>query len=601
MEPASSDDRTSSPDVLRVAAAQLPNVVGDLSGNADRVLDAMAWAEEQRADVLVLPELTLTGYPLDDLVLRREFVEEAIESRNRVAEASGSVATVLSTIDVVPPRRGRDTRSRTVAIGAALLCDGAMRGVYRKTLLPSYEVFDETRNFVAGTEPDAVWRIGECVAGVCICEDAWSDDGPPEAQSAAGARILLVPNASPFHREKPRGRLALASKVARRNGVPFVYVNCVGGQDHLVFDGGSIVVDAQGELLYRAEQFSPSRFCLDVPLGRPRPSPDAHNIHTRIPPRRDPRPPGRPREPDSNVAQVWQALVIGTRDFVRRNGATEAVLGLSGGIDAAVTAAVAAEALGPDNVLGLAMPGPRTVEAELQMAQRVGDNLGIGVQVIDLREVLGTLTDELAGLFDAHPARETHIELNARARGAVVMAIADELGHLALATSNKSELSIGTAASFGDMAGEFAPLSDCPKTLVYELARHRNQGGEVIPAEVLARETSLQYASEGGLPSYEVLDEIVERYVEGQGLPQIVAAGFGEEVVRGVLQLIDDAEFARRLTPPGVKITARTYGADRRMPIANAWRPYRREQQQIAGGLTVSASERGEALPPLDD
>src|SRR3712207_1251767 len=245
-------------DVLRVAAIQCENVVGDLAGNADRIVDGMKWAEQQDADVVVFPELALTGYPLNDLVSRNEFVDAALAMLSVVASQSGATPAVISTIDRVPPRRSWDTQERDVAIAAAVVCDGEVRGHYHKTLLPNYEVFNEARNFAPGDHPAKLWRIGEAVAGINICEDAWSGDGPPEAQAAAGARILLVPNASPFHIEKPLGRLELAAQVAKRNGTPFVYVNSVGGQDELVFDGGSLIVGADGELIYRAQQFERS-------------------------------------------------------------------------------------------------------------------------------------------------------------------------------------------------------------------------------------------------------------------------------------------------------------------------------------------------------
>ena len=264
------DGQRSSPeptDVLRVAGVQLENVVGDLAGNAERILDGMRWAESEGADVVVFPELALTGYPVADLVVREEFVESAREKLAMLAAESGRTAVLVGTVDRVPPRRSWDTHDRDVAIGQAILSHGEQRGIYHKTLLPNYEVFNEARNFAPGGKPGRVWRIGSAVAGIAICEDAWSGDGPPEAQAANGARILILPNASPFHLEKPSGRRALVSQVAQRNGTPVVYVNCVGGQDDLVFDGGSIVVDSEGDLLYRAAQFTPERFCLDVPLG----------------------------------------------------------------------------------------------------------------------------------------------------------------------------------------------------------------------------------------------------------------------------------------------------------------------------------------------
>jgi NAD+ synthase (glutamine-hydrolysing) len=568
---------------LRVAGAQLENVVGDIEGNRGRTLEAMRWAEGEGADVLALPELALTGYPLEDLALRPEFVDAAMSALADLARHSGRTATVVGTVDAVRPRRGRDSRPRSVAIAAALLCDGELRGTYQKVLLPNYELFDEARNFAGGSKPGALWRIGGAIAGVSICEDLWSSDGPPEAQAAGGAQVLIVPNASPFHRGKPEGRRALATSVARRNGVPVVYVNCVGGQDELVFDGGSIVVDAAGELLYRAVQFEPARFCLDVPLARARPlSRRPSVVHARVGAPRPPEPPPPSPPQADDLTQVWQALVLGTRHFTQRNGAHAVVLGLSGGIDSAVTAAIAADALGPENVLGVSMPAPGSPEVELTNARRVASQLGIEFQLIEIGPVMAALAGGLGGVLEQRVTDRAEEELRARARGAILLAIADELGRLLLATGNKSELSVGSAVLYGDMAGGFAPIRDCPKTLLYPLARHRNSQGAAIPESVLERPPSALRQEWLDLPSYEVLDPIVELYVErGQGPEAIVAAGFDRATVRGVLQLIDDAEFERRQAPPGVKITARTFGKDRRMPIANAWRPFVEEETEL--------------------
>jgi NAD+ synthase (glutamine-hydrolysing) len=570
---------------LRVAAAQIPNVVGDLEGNARRIGDAMAWAEDQLADVVVFPELALTGYPLADLSAREDFVDRAGEVLADLARRAGRTAAVVSTVSRVPPRRSWDTRERSVAIGAAVLCDGEVRGVYHKVLLPNYEIFDEARNFAHGDRPGLVWRIGDAIAGIAICEDLWSGDGPPERQSAGGARILLVPNASPFHREKPTGRLELAAQVARRNGTPVVYVNCVGGQDELVFDGGSLVVDADGELLHRAPQFAADRFVLDVPLGRGRPVHEpACTVHTRPARERDPLPRPEPVAPPSDDEQVWDALVLGTRDFVRRNGGTTVALGLSGGIDAAVTAAVAADALGPEQVLGLAMPGPDTAPEELEDARELAELLGIRFAAVPLRRPTAILADELAGVLEGDLDDRASGALEARMRAAIIWAACDQLHALPLATGNKSELSIGSATLHGDMAGAFAPLKDCRKTLLHRLARLRNARGPAIPERILDRTPDeLPTDSDGSGPAYADVDAIVERYVEqGRTVEELVAAGFDESVVRGVLQLVDDAELERRQMPPGVRITARAFGQDLRMPITHAWRPFEAEQAEIA-------------------
>jgi len=394
-----SRDRT-----LRVAGAQTRNVVGDLDGNAEQILAAMSEAEKAGADVVVFPELALTGYPLADLVLRKEFVDAAADTLEELARCSGLTASVVGTIARVPPRRSWDIRDRDVAISAAVLFDGQVRGLYHKVMLPNYEVFEEARNFAQGSRPDALWRVGESIAGIAICEDLWSGDGPPEAQSAAGAEILLVPNASPFNQEKPSGRRALVTEVARRNATPVVYVNCVGGQDELVFDGGSLVVDADGELLYRSPQFESECFCLDVPLGPPRPmlgKPTTVHARPRAPRSQLPAPPLAPEV--AADAQVWHCLVLGTRDFLLKNGRSSAVLGLSGGIDAAVTAAVAADALGPENVLGVAMPAPGSPDDELHDSEVLAAGLGIEYHVIPLEGITAAVRGGLAELLEGWP------------------------------------------------------------------------------------------------------------------------------------------------------------------------------------------------------
>ena len=575
--------RASGQHSLRVAGAQLHPAVGDLRGNAEQIADAMAWAEEHEADVLVLPELCLTGYPLQDLAWREDFVDAAVARLEELAAASGRTATLVGTVARVPPQRSWDTRERTVSIAQAVLCDGEVRGIYHKVLLPTYDVFDEARNFASGRRPEALWRIGDAIAGISICEDMWSDDGPPEAQAAAGAEVILAPNASPFHRAKVEARLELASRVARRNGVPVVYVNCVGGQDELVFDGGSVVVDAEGELVHRARQFESDRFCLDLELEKHPLRVQATTVHVRRTRRTAPLAVAAeaPADQISDVEQVWRALVLGVRDFAGNNGFERAVIGLSGGIDSSVAAAVVAEALGPGRVLGVSLPVPETPPAAMADAERVATQLGIDHRRIDLGPMLGAIGDALAPERDPEIAART--EVLARGRAVILGEIADEDGRLWIAAGNKSELSIGGAAAFGDVAGHYAPLKDCPKTLVYALARWLNRETEMIPDAVVRRTPSLRARAGIELPPYSILDPIVEGYIErGEGVDRLSAAGFDRETVRGILQLVDDASFERKLLPPGVKVTRVAFGMDRRMPITNAWRPYRREGAELA-------------------
>jgi NAD+ synthase (glutamine-hydrolysing) len=567
---------------LRVAIGQLPVAVGDIPGNTTRIAETMDWAEEHEVDVLVLPELVLTGYPVSDLVLHREFVAEAEAATDELAARAGTTTTVLSTVSRVPPRRAWDTVERTVSISAVLLNRGERRGTYHKVLLPTYGAFDEGRNLAPGSEPGAIWLLGDVVAGVAICEDLWSGDGPPEAQARGGAQVLLVPNASPYHRSKREGREHLASQVAWRNGVPLVYANFVGGQDDIVFDGSSLVMGADGELLYRAPAFVEHRAFVDVPLPPPRPiSGPLRTVHS-VPL------PERPRlhapvsaEPLDELVEVWQALRSGTRDFATRNGYRRAVLGLSGGIDAALTAMLAADAFGPGRVLGVAMPGPETPAEELADARELAESLGIGFAVVPLGPLMDT-TEQALGAAMGQVERTAPEALDsgpraARLRAGILAAISDAHGHLVLATANKTELSIGAATLRSDAIGGFAPFRDCPKTLLYRLGEHEDVGRGRIPERVLSKRTSAQERLGASLPSYETLDTIVQRYVQyGDGVEDLVARGFDAEIVLDVLGRVDAAESRRRQSPPGVTISPRAFGTDRRMPITNGWRPKRR-------------------------
>lgn len=567
---------------LRIALAQLPNRVGDLRGNTDRIAAAMDWAEhDAAADILVLPELVLTGYGLGDLVHHQEFVEDAADALAELARRSGRTTTVVSTIDRVQPQQSGDSRERDVAICAALLSGGEVRGKYYKILLPFYDVFDEARHFAPGDEPDALWRIGDVVAGVAICEDMWSPDGPPEAQSAAGAQILLVPNASPFHRGKAHGRLETTRAVARRNGFPVIYVNTVGGQDDLAFDGGSIVVGGDGSLLHRGLEFEEDRFWLDVEVASPRPLRRAvTNVHTRPTPQRSPAGPGPSREPMGDVEAVWHAIVTALRDYVAHNRFTGVALGLSGGIDSAVTAALAADAVGADRVLALAMPSPDTADAETADAHKLADNLGIFLEVVPV----GTPSsaEDVPPPVRRQDRDDTPHERErryARSRAAVLGDIFVERGYLILATGNKSEISIGEASLLGDLTGGFAPLKDCLKTLVYELAAYRQQRSAVFPPELLDRPSTLQRLGAAELTDYEVLDDIIRRHIEaGEGLTDLIEAGHDPDTAQYVLHRIARSERIRRYAPPGVRVTSRAFGQDLHLPISNAWRTHPRRR-----------------------
>jgi NAD+ synthase (glutamine-hydrolysing) len=560
--------------VLRVAIAQTENRVGDFAANVAGIGDVMRWAEGEGADVLVLPELALTGYPLDDLVTHAGFLADADAALADLAAMSGRTAVVTSTVRGVPLQRHDDTQTRDRTITAAVLHDGEVRGYYDKVLLPTYSVFDEQRVFAAGTDPGRVWRLGDVILGIAICEDAWSGDGPPEAQSAAGAQVLLLPNASPFDRGKDQRRLGLVRQVARRNGVPVVYVNSFGGVDDLVFDGGSLVVDGAGDLCYRAPQFVADRAVVDVvlPAAR-RTGATAMTIHTRpLPHRATPGTP-TPAEPADPLAQVWQALVVGTRDYARRNGFCEAVVGVNGGTESAVTAAVAVDALGAANVICVVSPARRTSASDLDDARTVAKLLGVRLVEIDLAGVVDELASAVGRNLDTLDDRAEE-RLVLRTRAAALWAVADESDRLLLATGNKTELSVGSAVQGGDLVGHFAPLADCPKTLIASVAAHRNLQGTVVPEQVLDKAVTAERADNAPVHDWSMIEEVLERYVERmQPLEEIPAHVADRDDIEWVARQVMDSELLRRLAPTGVRVTGRAFGKDRRVPIAQAWRP----------------------------
>lgn len=568
-------------DFLRVAGAQLNLVVGDLEGNHDRIARAMAWAEEQAADVLLLPELAITGYPPEDLLIRPAFVQANLDVLRRLAAQAGDVVSVVGFADRVGPVADplEDAAVRCVSNAAAFLYRGEIRGVYHKVLLPNYGVFDEDRYFVPGREPARIWDVGGVPVGVSICEDIWIPDGPPTHQAAAGARVLLNINASPYHTNKAEERAALLAAQAARSGVPVVYVNLVGGQDELVFEGDSMVFDAAGELLYRAAEFVEERFVVDTPLGELRAPSGAvvtvrHDLLIERPVR--PIPESVPRlEPEES--EIYQALVTGLRDYVRKNGFSQVVIGLSGGIDSAVSAAVAADALGPDQVWGVAMPTRFSSEGSVVDAQDLAERLGIRFDVIPIDDTFAEFLGSLDPVFSGTDFGVAEENLQARIRGAIVMALSNKFGHMVVTTGNKSEVAVGYATLYGDMAGGYSVLKDVFKTLVYQLAEWRNTDNEVIPRSIIDKPPSAELRPDqkdsDSLPPYDLLDAILARYVEeDRSVQEIVSAGFDAELVGRVAGLVDRNEYKRRQAAPGVRITRKAFGKDRRLPITNRYR-----------------------------
>ncbi len=528
---------------LKIVIAQLNFLVGDIEGNAQRIIDE-AEAQACKADIIVFPELAVTGYPPEDLLLRNRFIQ-------RVELAVAQVLSRVKGIHMVVgyPRR-RDGKLYNVA---GVWRDGEVLVEYEKHKLPNYSVFDEKRYFSPGREA-VTFELKGVHIGLTVCEDIWEVE-PAAMSRAAGAQLLLNINASPFHIGKAPEREELVQNRARENGLPIIYVNLVGGQDELVFDGGSFVVDRDGRLISRLAFFAETTACIEFPTDG-----TAMRQETRS------------AALMSEEERVYQALVIGVRDYVLKNGFNGAIIGLSGGVDSALTLAIAVDALGAEQVEVVMMPSRYTAEMSNEDAVAEAELLGVAYRSIPIEPAFNAFLDMLADEFAGRPVDVTEENIQARCRGIILMAISNKKGRILLTTGNKSEMSVGYATLYGDMAGGFAPIKDVPKSLVYRLCRYRNSLSQAIPQRVLERPPSAELAPDqkdsDSLPDYAVLDEILERYVEqDQSVIEIVAAGFEEQTVLRVISMVDRNEYKRRQAPPGIKITRRAYGRDRRYPL----------------------------------
>jgi NAD+ synthase (glutamine-hydrolysing) len=563
---------------LRVAAAQLDLVVGDLEGNAARLIEAYDRAEASGADLVAFPELAITGYPPEDLLLRPAFVEQATEWLEKVAVHTGRTAAIVG----FPQSEG------TLYNAAAVCANGHVAGVYRKHLLPNYAVFDEQRYFTPGVDDGPLFEIGGTRVGVTICEDAWSPTGPVVTEAAAGAELIVNINASPYYAGRLREREAMLATRAADAAVPILYVNLVGGQDELVFDGASLVVDETGAVIARASQFEEDLLVVDLelrptsrrrfrsPRGRAQPPfPEIPVSDVRL---REAPVAARVEPPLPPVREVYEALVLGTRDYVTKNGFTDVLVGLSGGIDSSLVAMIAADALGAQRVAGILMPSRFSSPGSVSDAEALAANLGIRTMTVPIEEAHRSFLDLLAEPFASTESGLAEENLQARIRGTILMTISNKFGWLVLTTGNKSELATGYSTLYGDMAGGFAVIKDVPKTLVYALARERNDraGRSLVPDEVLDKPPSAELRPDqrdsDSLPDYAILDPIVEDYVEAdRSVRDIVDDGHDAETVRRVASLIDRNEYKRRQAAPGVRVSPKAFGKDRRLPITNCW------------------------------
>ncbi len=591
---------------FRLALAQINPTVGDIPGNTAKILNYLERARDAQADLVAFPEMATTGYPPEDLLYKKSFLTENVVAMEQIAEASDDMAVVLGYVNVLSlepssPEVADAGDARPQITNAAALChDGELVDIYHKIFLPNYGVFDEQRYFQKGSVCP-VYRICGVLIGVNICEDIWYPVGPTTMQCQTGAELIVNINASPFHAGKRAFREDMIAQRASDHGLTVAYVNTVGGQDELVFDGGSIVYDAEGNLLARAPAFEEDllvvdlEFPDDIPEAKPEPTGTFASALNAV---------GEPKgltvsnavlgnkpQLDQKLAaeingpeEIYRALVMGTGDYLRKSGFSKALIGLSGGIDSALTAAVAVDALGRDNVVGITMPSRYSSGGSISDSEALANNLGMDLWEVPIERAHQAFTDMLEDRFEGTDANVAEENVQARVRGNVLMTVSNKFGWIVLTTGNKSEMAMGYATLYGDMAGGFAVLKDVPKTTVYELCRWRNRQGQafgtkddVIPVSIIDKPPSAELRADqldsDSLPEYEVLDPVVEAYVEDDlSYQDMVAKGFDPAIIRQVMSAVDRNEYKRRQAPPGVKITHRAFGKDRRLPIVNRYR-----------------------------
>ncbi len=567
---------------LRLALAQINPTVGDLNRNVALILQYMEDARRQGVNLVLFPELAVTGYPPEDLILRDDFVSANMTAMEKIAQASHGLVAVVGFAERV---------AQKVYNAAAICAEGRLITTYHKICLPNYGVFDERRYFEPGNRPLVVtWD--DLRIGINICEDIWTADPIAEFEaSTGGAHLLVNISASPYHFRKGLEREHLVATIARRSKAFFAYVNMVGGQDELVFDGQAFLFDPEGRLLLRSEQFQDHLIITDVGIDPALPSPslgleqryqlDEAVIPAPLPARANGHLPPVVARVREEADEVFSALVLGTRDYVHKNGFKKVVLGLSGGIDSALVATIAVAALGPENVVGVLMPSVFTASLSNEDALALARNLGIETLTLPIRDLVIGYEKTLADTFSNLKPDITEENIQARIRGNLLMALSNKFNWLVLATSNKSETAVGYSTLYGDMVGGFAVIKDVPKTMVYALAQWINQRGfphPVIPQRTIDRPPTAELrpnqTDQDSLPPYDLLDRIIEEYVEDdRSVPEMIERGLPEKVVKEVVRLIDRAEYKRQQAAPGIKISTKNFGKDRRMPITNGFKP----------------------------
>lgn len=558
---------------IRLTAAQLSFSVGAIQENKSKIIDTLEQSEKIQSDIVIFPELSITGYPPEDLLLRESFIGKNFAVLEEIAEYSGSSSAIVGFVDRSLNEDSTDNYDRKISNAAAIVQNGDVKGIYHKCFLPNYSVFDEARYFAKGSSPADLFWYEDVAIGINICEDIWIDNGPAEMQVQAGASIIVNINASPFDINKTNSRRNKVMEKAKKLNVPIIYLNMVGGQDELVFDGGSFVVDSAGEILYQAKQFQEEIFSLDLEVQIKDIISDSKlTLNTK----KQDLPILKPQDTFSELESMYEALKLGVSDYVRKNNFQKVLVGLSGGIDSALTATIAVDALSSDNVIGIAMPSKYNPDSSLEDAKNLAQNLGIEFKVIEIEETVEKLRTLLKESLQEPLSGVTDENIQSRIRGNIIMGLSNQLGAMVLSTGNKSEMAVGYSTLYGDLAGGFALLKDVYKTEVYKLSEFRNNKSEVIPLNSINKEPSAELRDDqfdsDSLPDYELLDKILKMYIESDfSSEKIIASGIENNIVYDVLEKVDKNEYKRKQVAPGVKLTERAFGKDRRMPITNTY------------------------------
>jgi NAD+ synthase (glutamine-hydrolysing) len=558
---------------IRITGAQLSFPVGAIQQNKETILNTIEIAESFESDIVIFPELCLTGYPPEDLLLRDSFLGKNYSVLEEIAEFSSDSSAIIGFVDRNIDVYKTDKKNREIANAAAIVQNGDVKGIYHKCFLPNYSVFDEARYFSKGSDPGKLFWYENIGIGINICEDIWINDGPSSSQVKNGASLIININASPFDINKSTNRRNLVIEQAKLLGVPIVYLNTVGGQDELVFDGGSFVVDKNGEVIHQSNQFEEEIFHIDLDLEVKNENTQTNlkirektlSIET-----------GTIYKELSKNEEVYRALKLGLHDYVKKNNFRKVLIGLSGGIDSALTATIAVDALGSENVVGVAMPTKFNSPDSLRDATTLATNLGIEMKIIEIENLAESYRDLLKKQFENDIISVTDENIQSRIRGNLLMALSNQTGAMVVSTGNKSEMAVGYSTLYGDLAGGFALLKDVYKTEVYKLSNYRNSISKVIPENIITKEPSAELRpnqlDKDSLPDYELLDKILYLYIEEDSSSEkIISKGINEEIVYEVLEKVDRNEYKRKQVAPGVKLTEKAFGKDRRMPITNTY------------------------------